>query len=284
MKKNRFNEYAQSIIRAALCEDIGTGDITTLAVVEPKERIRARIAANEDLTLAGLNIAREVFKTLDASLKFRPFFSDGSTVKKGAVIARIEGSARSILGAERVALNFLQRLSGIATVTKRLVRKARGVKLLDTRKTTPCMRIFERYAVKAGGGANHRFGLFDAVLIKDNHIKIAGGVVEAIKRVREKYPRLQVAVEVKNPGELGDALKEGVQLILLDNWSPPQVKKAVKAAGKRATLEASGGITLENISRFAATGVSRISAGSITHSVRAVDICLDVEGPLAERK
>ena len=268
------------LINASLAEDIGSGDLTTDSIVPLTVKGKATILAKERFVIAGLLFTEKVFRTLDGDIKFKRHVNDGDTVNSGDAIASVSGRLANILKAERVALNFLQRLSGVATLTGRFIKEIRGtgVKILDTRKTTPCMRILERYAVRVGGGENHRFGLFDAILIKDNHIKIAGGVEKAIKRVKEKYPKgMSVEVEVKNLKEVKEALKCGAAVIMLDNMDTAMIKKAVSLIGKRALVEVSGGVTLKNVRRIASCGADFISIGALTHSARAVDASLEIE-------
>jgi len=275
-----LNEYASMLINASLAEDIGSGDLTTDSIVPLTVKGKATILAKERFVIAGLLFTEKVFRTLDGDIKFKRHVNDGDTVNSGDAIASVSGRLANILKAERVALNFLQRLSGVATLTGRFIKEIRGtgVKILDTRKTTPCMRILERYAVRVGGGENHRFGLFDAILIKDNHIKIAGGVEKAIKRVKEKYPKgMSVEVEVKNLKEVKEALKCGAAVIMLDNMDTAMIKKAVSLIGKRALVEVSGGVTLKNVRRIASCGADFISIGALTHSARAVDASLEIE-------
>lgn len=275
-----LKEYAALLIDAALAEDVGPGDITTDAIVKKGQAGAAEFIAKEEMVIAGLFIPEMVFKKLDKKAVFRASFKDGERVRKGQAIATVSGKLSALLTGERVALNFLQRLSGIATRTNEFARriKSPGVKLLDTRKTTPCMRPLERYAVKAGGGENHRFGLFDAVLIKDNHIKAAGSVASAIEAVsKKKRGRVRVEVEVTDLRETREALEtRGADIIMLDNMAIAEMKKAVKIIGKRALVEASGNVSLETIGPISKTGVDFISAGSITHSARAVDISMEV--------
>jgi len=268
------------LINASLAEDIGSGDLTTDSIVPLTVKGKATILAKERFVIAGLLFTEKVFRTLDGDIKFKRHVNDGDTVNSGDAIASVSGRLANILKAERVALNFLQRLSGVATLTGRFIKEIRGtgVKILDTRKTTPCMRILERYAVRVGGGENHRFGLFDAILIKDNHIKIAGGVEKAIKRVKEKYPKgMSVEVEVKDLKEVKEALKCGADVIMLDNMDTAMIKKAVSLIGKRALVEVSGGVTLKNVRRIASCGADFISIGALTHSARAVDASLEIE-------
>jgi nicotinate-nucleotide pyrophosphorylase (carboxylating) len=239
----------------------------------------ARIEARSRTVIAGLGIARACFEHL-GDVDWRPECADGDLVDPGTVLARLSGSLRSILTAERTALNILGRLSGIATITHLYVEAVSGtpVQVMDTRKTTPGLRLFEKYAVRVGGGRNHRFGLDDGVLIKDNHIGAAGGVFEAVRRARDAVPHgLRVEVEVTDLPQLDEAISAGAGAVLLDNMSPEQVAGAVSRAGGKAVLEASGGITLENIRAYAETGVDLISVGALTHSARSADLSLEVE-------
>ncbi len=279
-KGQNLTEYIAQLVRAALAEDVGTGDITTAAIVPERKRGVARVVAGERMVVAGLDVMELVFKTVDSSIEFKKEVKEGATVRKGRTIATIKGRLKSILTAERVALNFLQRLSGIATFTRKFVDKLRGkeVNILDTRKTTPCMRVLEKYAVRVGGGLNHRFGLFDAVLIKDNHIAVAGGIEKAVKKVRRKYGKDKpIEVEAKSLKEVKEALRCGVDIIMLDNMSPDKVKKALSIISGKAVAEVSGGVNLDNIEEFAGTGIRYISIGALTHSARAVDISIEVE-------
>lgn len=274
-----IDEYSALLVKAALAEDIGAGDITTDAIINRKEDGRAYFLAKEDLVLAGSFVVEKTFRTLDRNAVFAANFQDGQRVKKGEVIAEVKGKLAMILKGERVALNFLQRMSGIATNTALYVKEMgkTKTKLLDTRKTTPCMRLLEKYAVKTGGGYNHRFGLFDSVLIKDNHISAAGSITEAVARVNGKYKdSLIVEVEVTNIKEVKEALATGAEIIMLDNMDIPAIKKAVDFLNGRALVEVSGGVNLENIKKIAACGVDFISVGGLTHSARAVDISMEV--------
>lgn len=265
------------VIKAALKEDLGTGDLTSRAIIPKGQKAKARIIAKETGVIAGLSVAKEVFRALDRSLRFSPKVKDGKKVKKGTVIAEVSGNARSILAGERVALNFLQHLSGIATLTNKFVTRAKGkgirVKVLDTRKTTPGIRVLEKYAVRVGGGINHRIGLYDAVLIKDNHIKLAGGVEKAILKVRG----MRYEVEAKTIAEAKKAIKGRANRILLDNMNIRTLRQAVKFCRKAGVkTEASGGVTLQNIRAIAKTGVDFISVGALTHSAPALDISLKI--------
>jgi nicotinate-nucleotide pyrophosphorylase (carboxylating) len=280
-----MNKEIENIIRTALEEDIGSGDITTLAIIPADINFQAEFIAKEAGIIAGWGLVKGTFNIFPDPAELTVFVPDGNAVEKGQVIATIKGSARTILSGERVALNFLQRMSGIATLTRRFVNavKGSGAVILDTRKTAPGLRLTDKLAVKAGGGENHRFGLYDMVLIKENHITVAGTITEAVKRVREKSGSLPVEVEVKNFSELEEALKLKVDRILLDNMSVAEMKQAVLTVNGLAPLEASGNITIENVAEVAGTGVNFISTGQLTHSVTALDISLlitPLKGPL----
>ena len=275
----KLSAYADVLIKAALFEDIGPGDITTKATVPPAMTGVCKIIAKEDIVVAGLFVAQKTFGQLDNSADFRCLCKDGDAVKKGRTIAMVTGALGALLTAERVAVNFLQRMSGVATLTREFVAKTRGTKarILDTRKTTPCMRMLERYAVRAGGGSNHRFGLFDCILIKDNHIKAAGGVKKAVEAVYKKYHEVvPVEVEVTNFKEVKEAVAGGADIIMLDNMPVARIKKALRIIDSRAFVEVSGGINLSNVRAVAKTGVDFISVGALTHSARAVDISMEV--------
>ena len=269
----------EALVERFLEEDIGRGDRTTEAVVPEELRGRARIEAREPAVIAGLDVARACF-TLLGGVTWEPVVTDGERVAEGATVVRMEGSLRTILTGERTALNLLQRLSGIATMTSRYVDAVSGTpaRVVDTRKTTPGLRILEKYAVRVGGGSNHRAGLDDGILIKDNHIAAAGSVTEAVTRALSDRPHgLKVEVEVSDLEQLDEALAAGAEAILLDNMSPETVREAVTRAGGKALLEASGGINLETVSEYAKTGVDLISVGALTHSVRAIDLSLEVD-------
>lgn len=271
-------------VRSALAEDIGSGDVTTLATVPATARIVAVMRAREPFVVAGLNFAQAAFRQLFSPVKIKRLARDGQRVKAGASLLGISGPARAILSAERVALNFVQRLSGVATLTAQFVDAVRGtgVQILDTRKTTPGWRRFEKYAVACGGGRNHRFGLYDLVLIKDNHLAALrdakpNPLAAAVHRARKTFPRLKVEVEADTLKQVEQAAAAGVDLILLDNMKPAQLHKAVKLVAGRAKTEASGGVNLNTVHAIAKTGVDFISVGALTHSARAVDIGLDFE-------
>jgi len=271
-------EKLKAVVDLALDEDIGEEDITTNLVVDKNVLAIGVIVSKQDGVLAGNPIAELVFKTVDADIVFEPKCSEGSQLSYGTVVAQLEGKAGSCLTAERVALNFLQRLSGIATLTRKYVEKVKDmeVKILDTRKTTPGLRYVEKYAVRMGGGRNHRFSLDELVLIKDNHIQAVGGIADAVRRVREAGTKIKIEVETKNLTEVREALEAGVDRIMLDNMSVGMMKEAVEAAGGRVELEASGNVNLENVRSVAETGVDCISIGALTHSPPAIDISLEL--------
>jgi nicotinate-nucleotide pyrophosphorylase (carboxylating) len=273
------SKLVDRIIENALDEDIGPGDITTSAIVDPELKGEARLLAKEGLVLAGMEVFSRVFSILDQGTRVESQFHDGDRVRDGAWIARLKGSLNAMLVGERTALNFLQHLSGIATLTRRYVEKAYPAKarVIDTRKTTPGLRILEKYAVRVGGGSNHRFGLFDGILIKDNHIAAAGSLLRAVERLKPRVPHtVRIEVEVTDIKGLEEAINAGADAVLLDNMSLEEMGKAVSVAGGRVILEASGGVTLESIGEIAKTGVDLISVGAITHSARSVDISLEV--------
>lgn len=267
-----------NVIQSALQEDIGYGDITTSLLIPEGNKSKAHFIANERFVLAGLPFALKVFYILDPSIVSKIYCRDGTRVKKGDVITEISGRTHNILKGERVSLNILQRLSGIATLTSIYIEKIEGLKakIVDTRKTTPCLRFMEKYAVRVGGGYNHRFGLFDGILIKDNHIKAAGSIQKAVKAAKKGHHLLRIEVEVKNLRELREAIEAGGDIIMLDNMTVQEMKEAVKIAGGKALLEASGNIKPENVRAIAETGVDLISVGALTHSSSAVDIGLKI--------
>lgn len=271
----------QEIIRRALEEDLGPGDITTEATVAGDRLGTAEFLAKEDFVLAGLEIARETFFQVDPEVRFSAHAKDGDLKKKGDVFARLEGPARSLLQGERVALNFLQRLSGIATQTRRFVETLQGTsaEVVDTRKTTPGLRVLEKYAVRVGGGRNHRFNLADGILIKENHILAAGGISTAVSSARKAAPHThKVEIETQTLAEVREALEAGADIILLDNMSLEMVREAVKEINGRVLVEVSGGVTLETVRALAEAEVDFISVGALTHSSRAVDISLLFSG------
>jgi len=272
-------ETIEQIVRQALAEDIGSGDVTSNWAVSEDVWVRGDVIAKAPGIVAGLEVACEVFRTVDERIDVQTLVADGSSVGPGDILAILHGPARSVLSAERVALNFVQRMSGIATSTRRYVESVRGTNaiILDTRKTLPGLRILDKMAVRLGGGQNHRYGLYDMVLIKDNHIAAAGGVAEAIRRVQaQNQSDLLVEVEVRSLDELQEALPFDVDRILLDNMDVDQVCRAVDLTAGRVELEASGGVTLDNVAAIAATGVDYISVGALTHSVAALDISLEI--------
>lgn len=269
-------------IRAWLAEDIGSGDITTMATVPQGHRSSGIIHAKASGVAAGMPLARIVFETVDPSLAFEAKIADGTFLEKGTVLAVVEGSTHSILTGERLALNLLQRLSGIATQTKVYADAAAGypVKIADTRKTTPGHRTLEKYAVRIGGGYNHRYGLYDAVMIKDNHIKAAGGITEAVRAAKSRAPHtMKIEVEAESLGQAEEAAKAGADIVMLDNMPTDRLREAVARVRELAPhvlLEASGGVRPERVKELAAAGVDIISVGSLTHSFQALDISLDL--------
>ena len=269
-------EQIDGLILQALEEDIGAGDITTDGIVTQDNVVTAVVTAKESLVVCGLDIFRRVFLRLDSDAQFPGSApGDGTEVASGAEIIQVKTKTSVLLKGERTALNILQRLSGIATLTRKFVDAAQPVTILDTRKTTPGLRIFEKYAVHCGGGTNHRFGLFDAVLIKDNHIKIAGGIASAINRIRNQSSG-KIEVETTNLDEVREALETGADIIMLDNMAPETVKKAVALIDGKAKVEVSGSIGLEGLSRFNQLGIDYISVGALTHSARSVDISMNI--------
>lgn len=265
------------LIEQALLEDIHTGDITTRAVVPQRRPAEARLIAKEDLVVAGLSIAGRVFARLDPGTVFTPLFEDGESVSKGSLLATVSGDAADLLMGERVALNLLQRMCGIATLTARFVASVSGTKarIVDTRKTTPGLREIEKYAVRVGGGINHRTGLYDGVLIKENHIVAAGGIAAAISRARAYIPHtLKIEIETETLAQVDEALAAGADIIMLDNMSLDVMRAAVATIAGRALVEASGGVNLDSVRAIAETGVDIISVGALTHSPRAMDISM----------
>jgi nicotinate-nucleotide pyrophosphorylase (carboxylating) len=283
MERLRAEEIRQAV-QLALAEDLGTGDATTLAVVPEDSRAKALMRAREPLVVAGLAFAETAFGVLSPALELARLSADGERVAGGATLLKLAGPARALLSAERVALNFVQRLSGVATLTAQFVEAVRGTgaQILDTRKTTPGWRRFEKYAVACGGGRNHRFGLYDMVLVKDNHLcalrhESPNPIAAAVRRARAQYPQLKIEVEADTLEQAEQAAAAGADLILLDNMTPAQLRQAVELIKGRAQLEASGGINLAGVRAVAETGVDYISMGALTHSARAVDIGLDFE-------
>lgn len=274
-------EYLLKHIELSLSEDIGDGDHSSLACISKTETNKAKLVAKEEGIICGIDIAREVYALVDKSIKFTAMMKDGDRIKKGDIIFRVEGSAIGILTSERTALNYMQRLSGIATSTNEYVELIKGTstKLLDTRKTTPSMRLFEKYAVKAGGGYNHRIGLYDMIMLKDNHIDFAGGVENAITKTKEYLKNvgkeLKIEVEVRSMEELERVLKiGGIDRIMLDNFTPELLQKAIERIGGKYETESSGGINKDTILSFAKTGVDFISVGALTHQIKSLDLSL----------
>jgi nicotinate-nucleotide pyrophosphorylase (carboxylating) len=271
-------------VQSALAEDIGAGDVTTLATVPQDAKASARVVARERLVVAGLALAEAAFRELSPGMELNPLVADSRQANPGDTLLQVRGQARAILTAERVALNFLQRLSGVATLTAQFVEAIRPIaaKILDTRKTTPGWRRLEKYAVACGGGHNHRLGLFDMVLIKDNHLAALAhepphAIGAAIRRARLAYPHLKVEVEAETPAQVQQAIEFGADIILLDNMSLEDLRTAVHSINGKAKSEASGGVTLATVRQIAQTGVDFISVGALTHSARAVDIALDFD-------
>jgi nicotinate-nucleotide pyrophosphorylase (carboxylating) len=268
-------------VRAALIEDLGrAGDITTLATIPAGRRARAVIAARKRGVVAGLPFAREAFRQFDPSVRFEALVSDGDRLEPGTIVARIEGEARSVLSAERVALNFMGRLSGIASLAATYVEKVAGTKatIVDTRKTTPGLRAFEKYAVRCGGAQNHRYGLDDAILIKDNHVAVAGGIGPALQAAKRQAGNfVKIEIEVDTLAQLEEVIAEGADIVMLDNMSVSDMTRGVAMVGGRMKVEASGGINLDTVAAIAATGVDMISVGALTHSVSVLDLGLDIE-------
>jgi len=271
----------QNFIDLALAEDVGDGDHTSLATIPAEAKGKAKLLVKEAGMLAGVELALQIFGTVDPDLQVEVLLHDGANIRPGDIAFYVEGRTQSILKAERLVLNCMQRMSGIATKTNEIVQliKDSGAKLLDTRKTTPGMRYLEKWAVRIGGGVNHRFGLYDMILIKDNHVDYAGGIKQAIKEARQylkdQHKKLQIEIEVRNMKELQEVMDEGgADRIMLDNFSVAGLKEAVKLVNGRYTTEASGGINPDNIEDYATTGVDYISSGALTHSVKGLDLSL----------
>ncbi len=287
----KLNKEIRDLVKRALAEDIGKGDITTRILFPGAKKVKAIILAKEKGVIAGLPIAKLVFKSIDKKIAFIPLLKEGEETKRNQIVAKITGNCKTILAGERTALNFLAHLSGIATLTARFVEqtKSYNVKIMDTRKTTPGLRLLEKYAVKVGGGKNHRFGLYAAILIKDNHLKVQSSqlkpqskikaIEEVLRLAKRKAKKMKVEVEVENYQEARAAITSGADIIMLDNISPKMIKKIIKSAEnlpKRPTFEVSGGINLKNINRFASLEIDRISIGALTHSAPALDLGLDI--------
>jgi nicotinate-nucleotide pyrophosphorylase (carboxylating) len=268
----------REVVRRALAEDLGWGDVTTEATVPPELRAKGIILAKSPCVIAGLDVAAEVFLQLDPGCAFDRRKKDGDRCEPGDVVAEVRGAAAAMLTAERTALNFLQRLSGIATITRRFVDAAGGkIVVLDTRKTTPTLRALEKYAVRAGSGTNHRAGLDDGILIKDNHIRLAGGVAEAVKRMKDDDPEMPIEVEAQSLEQVDEALAAGVDCLLVDNLPADVIKEAVRRAQGRVKIEISGGVTLDRLPELAATGANYVSVGALTHSAPAADLSFELE-------
>ena len=271
------NPQVEQIITLALNEDIGTGDITTLSTIPEDKTATGRFVAKEDMIICGIDLAKHIFGRVDPSIEMKANFKDGDAVKKGDVIAVVSGNAQNVLTGERTALNFMQRLTGIATRTHASVAEVAGTnaKITDTRKTTPGLRVLEKYAVRVGGGTNHRFNLADGVLIKDNHIAVSGGIKNAVKNARAVIPHtLKIEVEVETKAQLAEALDAGADIIMLDNMSNDLMRECVGIVAGRALVEASGNMGEKSLREVAETGVDIISIGALTHTVKAADISL----------
>ena len=274
-----MQDDTRDLIERALAEDLGTGDVTSEATILPESASLAAMLAKQDLVLAGIDVAREVFLRIDRDIRFTPFAKDGDHVNAGTEIAKLSGNTRALLAGERVALNLLQHLSGIATLTARFVTAIKGSKaqVLDTRKTLPGLRQLEKYAVRMGGGKNHRMGLYDMILIKDNHIRAAGNITKAIDSARKKAGQLKVEVETSNLEEVRSALAARADIIMLDNMPIDLMRQAVDLIAGQALVEASGNVTLETVRAIAETGVDFVSSGSLTHSAPAADISMKIK-------
>jgi nicotinate-nucleotide pyrophosphorylase (carboxylating) len=275
-----FTAHVDRLIDLALEEDIGSGDITTDHLVDPQTRAKGTIVAKEDLIVAGLAVARRVFERLDPQIEFQARFSDADAVPTGAVVVDFQGRLAALLTAERTALNFLQRLSGIATHVRACMQPmgTSRVRLVDTRKTTPGWRVLEKYAVRAGGAGNHRMGLYDGVLIKDNHIAVCGGITAAIERIRPAISHLsKIEVETSTLDEVREALAAGADIIMLDNMDLPAIRRAAALIAGRALVEVSGGVTAKDLPALSQAGVDLISSGALTHSARAVDLSMRIK-------
>jgi len=271
-------EAYQDLVRRALAEDVGAGDVTTDATVPPGQRARGAFLVKSPCVLAGVDVAIETFRQIEPGIEVAFSKADGDPCRQGEEIGEVVGLARTLLVAERTALNFIQRLSGIATRARAFVDASGGrITILDTRKTTPTLRALEKHAVAAGGASNHRFGLYDAILIKDNHVRLAGGVAAAVARCRASRPDLRLEIEAQSLSEFDEALAAGADIILVDNMSLDQVREAVRRSAGRSKIEISGGVTLERIKELASTGADFVSAGALTHSAPAVDISFEIE-------
>ncbi|MBT7272194.1 MAG: carboxylating nicotinate-nucleotide diphosphorylase [Nitrospina sp.] len=277
MDKRLNQKEIEKLIKIGLEEDIGLGDITSRSILSPDDINVAEVLTRENIVLCGLNILKSVFLTLDPDINFSDdTFNDGDNLKNNTKIISIKGKGIALLEGERVALNILQRLCGIATLTKEYVEKANPVKILDTRKTTPGLRLFEKYAVSCGGGKNHRFGLYDAVLIKDNHIKAAGGIIKAVEKIKNNYNNsMQIEVETTTLSEVNDAIIAKSDIIMLDNMSLEDIKKAVNLIDGRASIEVSGSISVDQLNALSKVNIDFVSIGALTHSSKASDISMN---------
>ena len=268
----------RELVRRALAEDLGWGDVTTEATIDPAQRARGTILAKSACVLAGLDIAAEAFRQLDPSVKFSVLRRDGDLCDTATAVAQVRGAASALLTAERTALNFVQRLSGIATLTRRFVDAAAGrITILDTRKTTPTLRVLEKYAVRAGGGVNHRNGLDDGILIKENHVRLAGSVANAMGRMKAAAPQMPIEIEAQSLEEVDAAVAAGADIVLLDNLSDDEIREAVRRIRGRAKTEISGGVTLARMPSLTATGADYVSIGALTHSAPAADLSFEIE-------
>ncbi len=281
MIEKKYVPFVEKLIELAIAEDIGDGDHTSLATVPPEKRGRMKLLVKQPGIIAGVEIAEIVFRRLDPTIVFEKLLDDGAPVSVGDIVFYVEGRVLTLLQSERLVLNIMQRMSGVATQTAVYVKEVEGLKtkILDTRKTTPGMRVLDKMAVKIGGGENHRMGLFDMIILKDNHIDFSGGVYDAIMKTRkylkDKGKDLKIEVEVRNLGDIGEALRAGgVDRIMLDNFTPAQTREAVKAINGACEIESSGGITLENLREYAACGVDYISVGALTHQIKSLDLSL----------
>ena len=271
-------EAYRDLVRQALAEDVGRGDVTTAATIDASQRATAELVAKSPCVLAGFDVFAEVLRQCDPNVEITRLKGDGDACTPGTIVARIEGLAAGLLTGERTALNFIQRLSGIATLARQFADAAAGrIVVLDTRKTTPLFRALEKYAVRAGGATNHRMRLDDGVLIKDNHVRLAGGVEAAVARMRASQPAMPIEVEAQSLAQVDDALRAGADIVLLDNLSTPDIVEAVRRCAGRAKTEISGGVTLARLPELAATGADYVSVGALTHSAPAADLSLEIE-------
>ena len=277
MHKEPNKEQINNLIKVALNEDVGLGDITTRSIVSPNDVYEAEISARNNMVLCGLGILKAVFSRLDPNVDYsNDSFNDGDSIKAGTAILKIKGRGIALLEGERVALNILQRLCGIASLTRQYVERANPIQILDTRKTTPGLRVFEKYAVYCGGGKNHRFGLYDAILIKDNHIKASGGVIQAVKEVKKNNGTgIRIEVEATTIEEVRDAIEAKSDIIMLDNMSMEKIKEAVQLIDGRARIEVSGTISLDQLDALSKTNIDCVSVGALTHSPKAADISMN---------